>query len=169
MTCISGFVDGVGRTDELHSIAARAKLQSRNLFVQSLHSDTVEALLAQCQSSPAMPCKQRADRAEQIPMACIPGFVDGAGGTEELHGIAARGKLQSRNLFVRTTFSDTTEGLIVQCQSNLATPSEQRADRTERIAMACIPGSIDGVGRTEELHGIAARAKRQSPNKYVRS
>ena len=80
----------------------------------------------------------------------------------QLHGIAARVKLQSQNLFVRTTFSDTTEGLIVQCQSNLATPSEQRADRTERIAMACIPGTIDGVGGTEELHGIAARAKLQS-------
>jgi hypothetical protein len=76
MACIPGFVDEVGGTEELHGIAARAKRQSRNLFVQSLHSDTIEAITAWCQSNLAKLGKRRADRAEQIPMTCIPGFVD---------------------------------------------------------------------------------------------
>ena len=50
------------------------------------------------------PSARQADRAEQIPMACIPGFVDEVGGTEELHGIAARAKLQSRNMFVQSFY-----------------------------------------------------------------
>jgi hypothetical protein len=103
MACIPGFVDEVGGTEELHGIAARAKRQSRNLFVQSLHSDTIEAITAWCQSNLATLGKRRADRAEQIPMTCIPGFVDEVGGTEELHSNAARAQVQPRNLFVQST------------------------------------------------------------------
>ena len=151
----------------MHGIAARANLQSPNLFVHTTLSDAIEALRAPCQSNLATPSERRADRTKRVAMARIPGSIDGVGGTEALHGIAARAKLQSPNLFVHTTLSDAIEALTAPCQSNLATPSERRADRTKRVAMARIPGSIDGVGGTEALHGIAARAKLQSRNLFV--
>ena len=66
-------------------------------------SDTIEAVTVWCQSNLATLGKRRADRAEQIPMVCIPGFVDGVGGTEELHSNAARAQVQPRNLFVQST------------------------------------------------------------------
>ena len=65
----SGSIDVVGGTEELHSNAAREQLQPPNLFVQSLHSDTIEAHTARRQSSPAMPSTRAAPGLQLIATA----------------------------------------------------------------------------------------------------